>query len=150
MTRESLGECLKVAGLAVAIITIILLSVGCTTGTHNISSVIPLPDGQYATLMVNTEWNEDLIIFVVRVNDSVSERIGVARSPIKDGKVVIYLHCWFLPSWDSVQLVATNLNEDIIMRTEHIYLPDATSWTWNITDWNRSYRVKKGSTRCRN
>ena len=150
MTRESLGEGLKIAGLAVAIATIILLSIGCGSGMRNISLVRTLPDSQYATLMVNSEWNEDLAIFIVRVDGSGSELIGIARTPIKDGKVVIYINCWALPPLDSVQLVATNLDEKVIMRTEHIYIPDATSWTWNITDWNRSYRVKKGSTRCRN
>ncbi|KKN34526.1 hypothetical protein LCGC14_0792760 [marine sediment metagenome] len=96
--------------------------------------------------MVNSEWNEDLAIHVVPRIGSLNTMIGIARTPIKDDRVVIYLHCWVLPQLDSVKLVAINSYNEAVATSEMIYIPDAKSWTWIIADWSR--RIKKSSTHC--
>ena len=127
-----------------------LLLVSCTGGMQSTyRDRGPLQAGERATLMVITEWHEDLAIHVVPFNGSLNTMIGIAKFPIRDKRnelAVIYLHCWTLPPSDSVKFVAINLYNEIIAESEPIYIPDSKSWTWRITDWNR--RVKKSSTHC--
>ena len=107
-----------------------------------------LPEGEQATLMVNTEWHEDLAIYVLPLDGTPREMIGIARAtdPERDGKVIIYTHCWTMPPMDSVKLVATDINNNLVRISEAIYISDARSWTWNIAGWNS--RVKKNIMHC--
>jgi len=146
MTRESLGEFLKLAGLGAAIATIILLSMGCTSGMNVVGGSLPLPEGEHATLLVNTEWHDDLAIFVLPIDSTPTEVLGIARASVVDGKTVIYLHCWTLPLLDSVKIIAVDIDNVVVKMSEAIYIPDARNWTWDIASWSR--RVKKSPTHC--
>jgi hypothetical protein len=127
-----------------------LLLVGCAANTQlTYSDRGPLPEGERATIMVNSEWHEDLAIHIVPLNSSLNTMIGIAQSPTRDrwnGLATIHLHCWTLPPLDSVKFVAINSYNEIIAASEPIYIPDATSWTWIIADWSR--RIKRSSTHC--